>query len=311
MTMTDHNEPNDASALAISEDSQEFEDIIEQGSEAALEVDSAWIYKVDDQVFGPVTSRELLEKLYAGEVDAETSITPEDEGDFMALRRYGAFRAHLPKVEKHLAEVAAAERKVAEEKKKRVKSRLGLLVVVGVLAAVVFSGTLWVIRNQRAERIAQERESELRGQLKDLLASVTIEPPLAGLPSDEPEPEASKQGTSRRAKHRKKRRRRVKFTGTGELSNAEIMQGVGSVFGGLKNCIVKQIHREADSVPEQVVLVFAVGNNGRAKDVTLDDRILRTSPMRGCFAGQMAQVRFRPFKGEVRNVEYPISVARR
>ena len=85
--MADHNETGNGGAQGISEDSAEFEDIIEQGSEASLEVDSAWIYKVDDEVFGPITSRDLLEKLYAGEVDAETSITPEDEGDFMALRR--------------------------------------------------------------------------------------------------------------------------------------------------------------------------------------------------------------------------------
>ena len=58
------------------------------------------------------------------------------------------------------------------------------------------------------------------------------------------------------------------------------MAGVAEVFTGFKRCIVEQMQREPDTVPETIILTFAINNEGKAQDVSLGDRILRKSPMR-------------------------------
>lgn len=300
----------------ISEDSGLYEDVIAQSSEDALKLESRWLYKLHGEVFGPVRSTELLERLYAGELDAESEIAPED-GDFMALRRYGAFRAHLPKVSEHLAaarEVAKAE---AAATRARLLHRMKFVAAAGLAGIAVFVVTRLVIRGYRSEQVATQQEETLRNQYQSLLASVLIEPPLIEI-AEEPEPDP-KSRPGKRPSRKRSRRSVARFSGgstvksTGkpgsELSRQEIMGGVATVFGGFKRCIVKQMQRDRSSVPNQIVLTFTIGNDGTVKDPSLHDRFLRREPIAECMGGHIRSVRYRTFNGEVRNVDYPITIS--
>ena len=306
-------------SAGIAGDSALFEGLLEEESHHARRVDSRWLYQLDGQVFGPVRPKELLQMLYQGEIEETTPIAPED-GEFSPLRRVGAFRPHLPKAAAHRSELEAAKRRARSEARQRALRNLSLLAgAVGLLllGSVV---TVWLVRSAReaaAERVRAEKEAALQRELGALLASVTIEPPLLPL-VDGPEDGAS--DSTRRAKGKSRRRRRAKnravarFSGgrsrTGELTRPEIMSGVARAFPGFKRCIVKQIQRDAGTVPGQIVLVFSVSNAGQAQQVSLTDRFLRRSPLKDCMAQQLSKVRWRAYKGEVRNIEYPITVGR-
>lgn len=299
--------PRDASA--ISQNASDFEDLLTD-STASMDVDAGWLFKHAGEVFGPITTKVLLEKLYAGELTGETLISPE-EGEFMALRRYGAFRSHLPKADehrKHLEEVARTERKARNA---AVRRRLAIMIAASIVGVAVFATTIYFIRAHRAERVALEEEKTLEAALESLMATVTIEPPLAEVEDDEP---TTPDSTGKR-KRRRRSRSVARFSGgkggTGELSRSEIMEGVASVFGGFKTCIVQQIQRDRDSVPERIVLMFTIENSGTVRDTNLDDRILRSGPLKTCMARRIESVRYRKFKGEVRNVEYPITIGPR
>lgn len=298
-------------ASGIASDADLFNDLLDEGTDKARTLDTNWLYQQQGQVFGPVKSKELLQMLYEGEIDAETPIAVED-GEFQPLRRIGVFRAHLPKVEKHREEVREAEaqhRRVAKDRLVKRATLIGATVLVVVTAAVAVPWYVISTREAQAEADKVEREDALRKELDDLLASVTIEPPLLAL-VDEPAPTGKK----------KRRKRRgggavARFSGgavkTGELTRQEIMAGVARAFSGFKRCIVQQMQRDPESVSDQIVLRFSVNNAGRAQNVSLKDRFLRRSDLNTCMSGQLQKVRWRAYKGEVRNVDYPITVGRR
>lgn len=305
--------PAPRAASGIANDADLFADILEEGTDKARSLDTNWLYQQQGQVFGPVKSKELLEMLYKAEVDAETLVAVED-GEFAPLRRIGVFRAHLPKVDAHLAEVREAEAHALLVAKARLRKRATLIGgTVAVVAAAAVAIPWYVISSREAAAEADKaaREEALLKELDDLLASVTIEPPLLAL-VDEP--------VQTDKKSKKKRRRRkgaavASFSGgaaqTGELTREEIMAGVARAFSGIKRCIVGQMQRDPESVSEQIVLQFSVNNEGRAQNVSLKDRFLRRSPLNTCMTQELSKVRWRTYKGEVRNVDYPITVGRR
>jgi hypothetical protein len=267
---------------------------------------SEWLYKIDGDVFGPISAQELLEELYEGEIDSNTPIATENSA-FRPMSEYDVFKDHIKQAGSHRARAAEIKHKASLDSSARVRRRLGLWTVTALLAVSGFVATIYFVRSYRSEQVAEQEEAALEGQLAQLLDTVSIEPPLIL--------ESPKEKSSKR-KAGKRRRRRTKSSApsapavkrTGKLTQGEVMYGVGTVFGGFKNCIVRQIQRDRTSVPRKVTLRFTIGNDGNVKSPDLDDRILRKSPMMACMSKQIRSVKFRKFKGEVRNVEYPITI---
>lgn len=281
---------------------------------------ASWLYQREGQVYGPVSSKEVLELLYDGSLSFESLIAPES-GDFKPARRYGLFRAHQDKVKAHRDQITEATRRIREENRRVRMRRLGWVALALVLICGGGFGLRAFIVYQReaaAEAEAQRQEAQLQQEIENLLASVTIEPPLRPL-IEEQAPAREKAQTREPSRSSRRRRRRPSARQTaeaasagaqGELSEIEIMQGVGRVLPGFKRCIVEQIQRDERSVGNEIVVSFSVDNSGRAQAVSLRDRFLRRSPLKGCLAGQLAKVKWRAFKGEVRNIEYPIRIGR-
>lgn len=298
----------------IAEDAEAFSELVDETTDKARTLESDWLYQQNGQVFGPVKPRDLLDLLYNGKIDKDTPVAISD-GEFAPLQRYGVFRVHLPKVERRKIEIEGV--KIADEAlgKEKARKRVIWIVAAALIAAPITYGIVRYMRHLKSEAArveAHAKEEALLKEVEDLMATVTLEPPLVALVDGDDKVE----GTSK-----KKRRSVARFSrasgseiigagGTGELSRDEIMQGIGRAFGGFKRCIVEQIQRDPESVPEQIVLTFTVNNEGRIQDTSLSDRTLRASPMRDCLARQLSDVRYRSFKGEVQNVEYPITIGR-
>jgi hypothetical protein len=296
--------------VGIAEDSDTFEGLIDETTDKARTLESDWLYQLDGHVFGPVKPRQLLELLYAGDIDKDTPIAL-DGAEFMALHRYGVFRVHLPKVARHQNELAEAKADEVRAGKARVMKRIQWAVLAACIAAGAGYGIwryIWQLKERAAQIEREAKEKKLMDDVDALMASVTIEPPLIPL-VDEKEEEAP---------GKKKRRRYARFTSGAsgsssatELSHQEIMAGIAGAFPHFKRCIVEQIQREADSVPEQIVLAFSINNEGEVRDANLPDRSIRGTPLGDCMVRHLSQLRFRKYKGEVQNVEYPITIGRR
>src|SRR5512137_2759454 len=103
-------------------------------SDSGGQIGGGWLYKEKGAVCGPVSAAALIDKLFSGALDGETSIAPEF-GEWRRLGEVPEFEAPLTRAKK-----ARAEEKERLEKQ-RVKRRLllGQVAVLGI-AFVVFSG---------------------------------------------------------------------------------------------------------------------------------------------------------------------------
>lgn len=297
------------------DDAALYDGLVEPAPEDALTLDASWLYKLRGQNFGPVSSKVLVEKLYAGEIDAETLIAPED-AEFMQLRRYGAFRVHLPKVAEHRAATEEAKRREQQVRSKQIQR----WVVITVLTLGGLGGGGWAVwtsvktaRVETAAREKQEQEAKLKAELENLIANLTIEPPLVEIVDEADEPDPAKPGERRRrtGARRPAARPGSDLPPTVPLQRAEVVAGVNEVFGGLKRCIVEQIQRDPDTVGEKVELSFVVNNAGAVAEFDINDRTLRRSPMKDCMAAKLGSLKFRKYIGEVQNIEYPITIGGR
>lgn len=313
--------PPPPATTGIAGDARQFESLIrDAGAEDRTRLDSRWVYQHQGQLFGPVEAKEILEMLYEGTLDFDSLIAP-DGSDLKPVRRFGMFRAHRTEVESHRAQIRTAEARVRRERK-RLRRRIAVALLGSLLVLVVGGAGLraWVrsSRQAEAERQKAAEEARLREEIEGLLSRVTVEPPLTSLIDGEEarEAETADAPAPAKAKTRRRARRRAAPPSSGsaavggELSDAEILQGIGRALPRFKRCIVEQIQRDADSIRDRIVLRFAIGNDGRVKDFSLADRILRGSPLQPCLERQLTSVQWRAFRGEVRNVEYPIRINR-
>ncbi|MBI4815956.1 MAG: hypothetical protein HY791_06855 [Deltaproteobacteria bacterium] len=276
-----------------------------------IDVDSKWLYKVGAKRFGPVTTKQLLERLYEGQVNAETPVAPDDEEDsFKALRRYGAFSAHLDKASNHQHQLREITARAKADRSSTIRRRVIISIGAVLVAAVGAGVTLELKRRERiaqaeSERLKKEQEEKnLVDQMEALLARVTVEPALLDIDVD------AERAPGKSSKAKRVLRGRPKPTSDEELTQDEIMDGVAERFKGIKRCIVEQIQKEADSVPGRIVMSFVIDNDGKTNSFGLDDRYLRTSPLAGCLGKELGAVRYRKFKGEVRNVVYPLNIGK-
>ncbi len=297
--------PESDDGEGIAADGELFAGLLSETTDQVLGLESEWLYQLDGEVFGPLKSKALLELLYEGTIGAETLIAAE-EGDYRALRLFGAFRSHLSRAKEHQERVArehAARSKATRSWRLRVLRFVAAAVaLLGICSLGVFWWQSWRAEVELAE--VKAKEAALKKELDGLLARVTIQPPLMPLV----EPKTPVKETRQTKKKPKRRRAFARFSGKSELSKREIMQGVGRAFGGFKRCIVAQIQRDPDSVPEQLLLSFSISNGGIPRNIRLANRALRGSPLAACMKRKLGAVRWRKYRGEVRNVEYPITV---
>jgi hypothetical protein len=289
-------------------------------------LDSRWVYQHEGQLFGPISAKELLEMLYEGALDFDSLVAP-DGGELKPVRRFGVFRAHREEVESHRAQVRTAEARVQRERRRlrrRIAAALAFAVLVLVVGGAGLRSYIRASRQAEAERAKALEEARLRDEIEGLLARVTVEPPLAPLidgestASEEAEPTADRgreRDDARAARAAARRRRRAAARASdgptgAELTDAEILEGIGRALPRFKRCIVEQIQRDGASIRDRIVLRFTIGNDGRVRDFSLADRFLRASPLQSCLKDQLASVQWRAFRGEVRNVEYPIRINR-
>lgn len=284
----------------------------EVAEEAGPVDQSTWLYERDGAIFGPVSVKELLEMLYDERIDAETPVSAaEGPEDFLPLRRLGAFRNHLANAEKHKAKRRAAEAEAArvraQHRKQRIRWGVRGLAAALVIALLVLGGT-WGWRRMTEAEAEAARAAEVEAEIEALLAGVSIEPPLP--PVSDPEPTRKTSKRSRRGRRGRKSAPAAEAPKTGALSESEVHQGMNPVFGRISRCIKDQLRRDPKSVPGTIRMEFAIGNDGRSRGLRIDDRFLRSGPMADCFSKALGRAQWRAYEGQVRNVEYPITIRR-
>ena len=315
---------------------------VEHDLEESLSTSSAgrWLFKDKGLLMGPVPASVIIDKLYAGEIDADTSVASETNDEkWKPLGKVSLFSVHVAK--------AQARHKVLREKKEheaRVRrkkaTRLTVTIVSGgALVIAVFAVVAWLVSTQ------PWREED--AALADL--EITVNPPTIALASaedlqrgqelfldvdvdveearDEPRPTKRPQRRPRRQPSAKQAKSAPAEAGVQQATKTTTVRdsdGLGttrsydmdhirSVLGretrSLRPCVAEEVRRSGFS--GTIPFTIVINNDGRVGRLWIDERRLRGGEMQRCFERTMQGWRFRAFSGERPNVSQSITVGRR
>ena len=305
-----------------------------------------WLFKLRDEVLGPVPSNEIIERMFTGEVDESTEISLS-EGEWVVLKDVKDYHPFLFRAKAHIrAQQARAE---AERAARRRKIRNIIRVAIGcfVLIVLSFVASYLIIVNKpwKGEEIMRAWASKhvpLMFVKSARAATGSDEMGDSGINIDQiliddaPALVAIKStGRSRRsgrtvkksngadAKGKKKDKgkkgdkgsdaeaKKTKTASVGKLTNEEITDIVYS-RGNLRRlyaCLQREIRRNPE-LPSNIIMEFTIANNGRVTRVRMDDVKLQGGSLHKCFEKKLSTLRFRPFAGQVRNVTMPFNINR-
>jgi hypothetical protein len=116
-----------------------------------------WLFREGDLILGPVPPQQIIDKLYAGDLQPHSEVQLMGSGRFQKVVDVAEFKVHVAKAEaKKRVDQHAAEHQV--EQRRRVRRGLaigaGVLLVLGVTFAVVGSYLAVHTPGQSAEELA-------------------------------------------------------------------------------------------------------------------------------------------------------------
>jgi hypothetical protein len=262
-----------------------------------------WTFKQDEMLFGPLPARQIIEKMYAGELSGETLVSPSDqEGAFSRLREVPFFAVHVAKAEAKLR----VKRDSDEFKTKEALGfRLRTAVVVGlILGTLGLAGggayTLVIDRHQRLQREIDEipitaNPPELSATEGSAAGDSEVSVPAPGT--------AAAPGAARRARRSGAMEATAGHPGGGD-GLAAINFDKNSIIGAevrQKSQLIPCIKQELQRTPTfrgDIRFTVAVGNEGKVAKLWMDDSQFKEGPLQQCFWQRMSGWRFASYEGE-------------
>ncbi len=95
--------------------------------------DQMWLYRQGDLTLGPVPSKQIIDKLFSGELTGAAEVRTVDMGAFVRVADVPDFKVHLAKASAQHRVTAEHQAHQATQRKQRTRS---VAVLVGVLSAV-------------------------------------------------------------------------------------------------------------------------------------------------------------------------------
>jgi hypothetical protein len=299
-----------------------------------------WLFKLHGEVLGPVPASELVERMYASEVDESTQVSSGD-GEWRPLQTFEDF---LPFLSRAKAKIRADRLRAEAERvarKRRLRAQINVIIASVALVLLGFAVTYFLII-QRAWNTDSDSLAWARKHVPligiPVAAAATLD---QGAANREPEskiniddiliddaPALVAVGGRRPVFHRQRPRNpsssnpekgpeagkgpevptegsKVAYGDT--LSNEEIMAEIRAKARIFNPCVNAELRRGTE-LPSTVVVSFSIRNDGRVGEVMMDDIKLENTGLHQCFREKMAALRFRAFSGEVRNIDLPINI---
>ncbi len=304
------------------------------GEELELEgSEEPWLYRQGDLVLGPITGQQLVEKLYTGELTADTHVAPPGARNFVRVGDLEPFKVHVARA---LAK-ARVDAELRAEQQRLARKRL----IVGSVAAVVVMGLAvgaWQVARWAAvhgpggsgeddEDISVEPPiialAQARPEEEELIAYPTSsgrgpDKPSAG--TDRPKPPGTTAATppasavASRTPDKKPPTSRPSSPAEPdglqmgvEFDQSAINRVVASNQRSLNRCFVEETQRRP-GFAAKVPIEFVIGNDGRVSKLWVDHPQLKQGPLHGCLLQELQKWPFKPYKGSLASVGLVFSV---
>ncbi|WP_168211011.1 protein kinase domain-containing protein [Persicimonas caeni] len=321
----------DDSPSAVGDEDSDLFDIDLPGfgdDEADSDGEERYLVQKDGLDYGPFTKQQVLDQLYADDIDEYTQVLDRVTQDRVDLGEMDEFRAeveeYIPKREERRRREAEARAELERKVKKGASVGLMIGVAVGVVVLVV--QVIWYLNLPDPEPLPMEKafasmdykflpppkDFQTVAVDKDLMASIF-------------NPEASEEEIARKIKRRSKKRGGKRRSGSGggsgvtevdmgsmsgsskHLSDYEINQIIMSNFGQLRGCIMQEL--KSNRSFKGVTVQFFIRPSGTTGGVKIREGKYSNRPVGQCLKRRFRSMKF-PEHGAVSNkgVTFPLRV---
>jgi hypothetical protein len=290
------------------------------GVEPALSASGDWLYKDGDLLLGPVQGGVIVQKLFAGELDRNSLVSPMGESSFRKIAEVEDFRVALAKAEAHRRVDAAARVEAAKVS----RSRNVRLAIVASVAVVVAAGAAVGARYLAVH-------NPFKTQSDDGFGDITVEPPQIALARtrhsddeliDYPVGGPSSGGPGKTRSGRTGAAGRV---GGGKMTDAtadpdglQVAQfdndAINSVVASHQRSLFTCFREEAARNPgfaAKIPLEFVIGNNGKVSKLWVDHPNYKSGPMADCLLKELQKWPFKPYEGENATVSLSFNIGKK
>ena len=272
-----------------------------------------WLYRKGELVLGPVQGAQLLDRLYAGDINGQTEVALVGE-DFERITQVEALRVHLAKAEAKWR-VDALERRVRDRARRQRNVRLTILAGVAVAVAGAAGA---VARYMAVHGTFDTRTQE---------AAIAVEPPVIRL-----------------AKARKQQDEMLDYpldkSGRRPAPGGTRVAGLGTKPGGsgpdndpddvsveakfdrgsiqtviaqrqrtLYACFAEEAKR-SPGLAERIPIEFVIGNDGQVKRLWVDHPRFAEGALQECLLKELQRWPFRPYEGQQATVGLSFTIGR-
>ena len=304
--------------------------------------DEPWLYRQGDLVLGPITGQQLVEKLYTGEMTADTLIAPPGERNFARMSDVELFKVHV-------ARAAAKARVDADLRVERARTQRKRMIIGGVVALVTvllgvgaWQAARWfAVHGPGGEEdefagisvelptitLAQARVSDeeliaypsASGKTPDKPATPTDTRPKPATPSTTT-PTTPPTAVAARPPVDKKP---TPPRGTGSVSTepdglamgVEFDQGaINKVVATSQRTLFRCFKEEAERRPgfaAKVPIEFVIGNDGKVSKLWVDHPQLKQGALYQCLFTELQKWPFKPYKGSLASVGLSFTVGKK
>lgn len=314
-----------------------------QRSEAA-ELEAQWLVRQGGLVLGPVPGRQVVDKLFAGELTADTAISVAGQEQFRRLGDVGAFR--VPAAKATVKVRVESEARAAHERLRRERLVFSAL---ACCLALVLAGAAWWVAQEVALRLPRARGegAQAAAELPVLAVARTTsqeqlfsygpesqpapraEPPPAPVapPPEEPKPAAAeakpaepKPVASARQEPKATSRTppRRKGAASAEPDGLETQvnydqEEINRVVNARRKSLFPCLQAEAQRRPgfsARIPIEFTIGNDGRVASLWVDHPELKKGPLYDCMLAELRKWPFKPYTGERASVSLSFTVGK-
>lgn len=282
-----------------------------------------WLFRQAELVLGPVSRDQLVEKLYTGEITAETPVSRLGENAFRPLRTLEGFGLHIAKAQAKLR-VEAKDRSDQQASRRK---RSVILSIVGALAVVIAVGAA-----AGARYLAVHNPWANTDALA--FADITMDPPTITLAHAqasndelldyplEPGKPGHRTRTERPGSHPARTEHaghtasaQAKSTDSegleiGQADQSAIQEVVAAHKKSLYPCIVAAVQRKP-GLAGKLPIQFVVGNDGKVSKVWVDNPDFKSDALADCMLKTLRGWPFKPSPGSGAAVNLAFNVGKR
>jgi hypothetical protein len=273
-----------------------------------------WLYRKGELVLGPVHGAQLLDKLYAGDINGQTEVALVGEG-FERITQVEALRVHLAKAEAKWR-VDALERRVRDRARRQRNVRLGILAGI----ALVVAGAAGAVARYMAVHGTFDKRTEE--------AAIAVEPPVIRLakarkqqdemldyPLDKSGRRSAPGGTRVAGLGARPGTPGGQDSETDDVSieakfdRGSIQTVISQRQRALYPCFAEEARR-SPGLAERIPIEFVIGNDGQVKKLWVDNPRFAEGDLRDCLLKELQRWPFRPYEGQQATVGLSFTIGR-